>query len=178
PADRTVEHVAVVSGKALDERIACVDAAVIAVAEDAAVQLIRSGLGKDFNTPVAKTFELRGKRVLVDDDLADGRLGRKLTAGESIDINLATVGPGGGSGERLKLIGKLIGIIGERINILAFNHDGTGIGVGFRAYVIVAVAGDIHLLLRNGQSHRNIGALVLSGFEGEGRGCVERKTRV
>ena len=53
--------------------------------------------------PITELVVFRGERILVDADFADGSLGRKLTAGEAVDINLPAVGSGRGAGQRLQL---------------------------------------------------------------------------
>ena len=69
------------------------------IEKELSVILIRAGLGEDFDSAVTQLVILRGKRILVDANLTNGRLGRKLPAGESVDVDLAAIGAGRGSGE-------------------------------------------------------------------------------
>lgn len=58
-------------------------------------------LGKDFDAPLARFVELRGERILIDADFADGLLGRQASAGEAIDKDLSAIGTGSGPGKGL-----------------------------------------------------------------------------
>jgi hypothetical protein len=57
-------------------------------------ELCTTRLGEDVDTTVADAVVLRRKRILVDVDLEDGRLRRKLAAGEAVDIDLSAIGAG------------------------------------------------------------------------------------
>ena len=71
--------------------------------------------------------------ILVDADFADGFLGRKLAAAEAIDIDLAAVGAGAGSGQRLQRVGQIVGIVGQRGQVFALDHQGGGVVVRLHA---------------------------------------------
>ena len=62
--------------------------------------IVAAGLGKDLDAARADPVVLRGERVLVDAYFADRGLGRQAPAGETIDIDLPAIRPGGGAGER------------------------------------------------------------------------------
>ena len=91
--------------------------------EEPPVQFVRAGLGQNLDAPVAQVVEFGGKGILVDANLANRRLGRQLAAGESIDINLPAVRPGRRAGQRRQFVGQLVGIVRERIQILALEDD-------------------------------------------------------
>ena len=102
----------------------------IAVDLKVAVVGIGAGLGEDLDTAVADAVVLGRKGVLVDADFADGGLWWKLAAGEAVDVDLAAVGAGGGTGERGEFAGKLVWIIGKGIQILALNDGRVRVRIG------------------------------------------------
>ncbi len=114
----------------MSERVAGVEGLVVALDEELAVQLVGAGLGENLDAPVAQPVELGGKGILVDANLADRRLGRKLPAAEAVDINLPAVRSSRGSGQRRQLVGQFIGIVGERVQVLALEDDGAGVAAG------------------------------------------------
>jgi len=89
--ERSVELVAVIVGNVSGERVAGIEALVVAHGEELAVQLVGAGLGEDFDAPVAEAVKLRRVGVLIDADLADRRLGRQIPAREAVNVNLAPV---------------------------------------------------------------------------------------
>ncbi len=92
-----------------------------------AVQLVRTRLGEDLDAAETKLVVLGGKGILIDTNLADGRLGRQLTGGKSVDVDLPTVGTRGWSCERRQFRRQLIWIVGERVEILVFDDQRIGI---------------------------------------------------
>jgi hypothetical protein len=64
------------------------------------VEFLRTGLGEDLDPAEAQLVELRRERILVDANLADRFLGRKLAATESVDENLAAIRPSRRPGQR------------------------------------------------------------------------------
>src|SRR5215469_12776436 len=97
------------------QRISGVELRGIAVHLQVAVQLVGSGLGEDFDTAIAEAIVLRRERVLVDANLADGGLRRKLSAGEAVNVNLSAVGSGRRPGQRGELARQLVRIVGESL---------------------------------------------------------------
>src|SRR5207248_11475838 len=85
-----------------DERISRIEDAVAVVDGDGAAIPVRSGLGEDLDAAESEAVVLGGEGVLVDADLADRLLGRKLAAAEAVDIDLPAIGSGARSGERLQ----------------------------------------------------------------------------
>src|SRR5262249_466732 len=62
--------------------------------------LIRSGLGKDFDSTQTKLVVLWRKWILIDANFANGVFGRQLSPAEPINIDRATARPGRRSRER------------------------------------------------------------------------------
>src|SRR5882672_9315696 len=79
-------------------RITRIPEGVPEVVEARSVKLVGPRLGEDFDSAVAELVEFRRKRILVDADLANGLLGRKLASAESVDEDGAATRTGGGSG--------------------------------------------------------------------------------
>src|SRR5580700_296314 len=82
-----------------------------------AAVLVIAGLGEDLDFPVAYLVVLGRKGILIDADLADGFLGRKLAAAEAVDEDGAAVGSGRRAGERLEVGREVVGVVGERIEV-------------------------------------------------------------
>ena len=82
---------------------------------------------KHFNAPVTKFVVLRGKRILVDADFADRRLGRELSASKSVDVNLAAIRAGRRACQRLQFGLQLVGIVRERFEVLTLDNERTGV---------------------------------------------------
>src|SRR5579864_324071 len=123
PTEIAVKNVGVVAGLGCEhERVARVEDRVAVVEEKLTVIFVAAGLGEDLNAAVAELVILRGKRVLVDANLANGRLRRKRAASESIDVNLTAVGTCGRAGERLQFRLKLVGVVRERLKILSLDN--------------------------------------------------------
>jgi hypothetical protein len=100
-----------------------------------AVEFFAAGLGEDLDAALAGPVELGGEGVLVDADFADGLLGWKAAAGETIDEDLAAAGAGGGPGEGLEVGGEVGGIVGESFELGLAEDEGAGVvgGVGIDA---------------------------------------------
>ncbi len=103
--------------------------------------LVGAGLGEDLDASVTELVEFRGEWVLVDSYFADGGLGRELPAGKSVDVDLASVGAGRRPGERVQLILQLIGIVRERVQVFALDHD--------RARVVIRAGIEARTLIRH-----------------------------
>jgi len=74
------------------ERIGCIEAVVVALRQKLPVQFIRAWLGQNFDASVTQLVELRREGILIDANLANGGLRRKLPARKSINVNLSAVG--------------------------------------------------------------------------------------
>ena len=119
-SDTAIEEDGVVTWRrAWDEGIRRVEAGIVSVAKNLAVKFIGAGLGEDFDPTVAQFVVFGGKRILVDADFANRRLGRKLARGETVDIHLSAVRSGGGSGQSLQIGLQFVGIIGQSFQFLA-----------------------------------------------------------
>ena len=126
------------------------------------MQRVGSGLGENLDAPVADLVELGGKRILIDANLADRRLGRQLPAGESVDVNLPAVRARRGAGQRGQFVRQLVGIVGQGIEVAAFEHDGVRVGAGLGAYRRPALVRDHHLLLGSLDRHLDVDVLGLA----------------
>ena len=91
------------------------------------------GLVKTLDAAKAQPVKLRRERILIDANLADGRLGRQLATGKAVDVDLAAVGTGRGAGQRRELGGEFVRVVRERIEVRALNHRCAGIAVGVDA---------------------------------------------
>ena len=113
-----------------------------------------SWLGKNLDAAIADAVEFSRKRILVDADLANRRFRRQRSTGETIDVDLAAVRAGRGSCESGQLVRQLVRIVGERIEILALEHDRTGIASGIRAdFWRAFLIGDGYALFRGFNRH-------------------------
>ena len=90
-------------------------------------ELVRARLGEDLDAAVAELVVLGRERILVDADLADRLFRRKLAAAESVDEDGAAVGAGRRPGQRLQVGGQIVGIVGERVQIGAAQHQRAGV---------------------------------------------------
>src|SRR5580698_8699997 len=102
-ADISVELCGVVGWFDSGEWIGRVEGGIVTVSEELSMKFVGAGLGEDFDAAVAELVVFGGERVLVDANLADRRLRRELAGGESVDIHLAAVRSGGGSGKRFEI---------------------------------------------------------------------------
>ena len=170
-AYRSVELIAVIRGNRGGERIAGIEGFIVALDECLPVQLIGSRLGENLDAPIAQPVEFSRKGILVDANLANRRLGRKLPAAEAVDVDLAAVGSGRGSGQRRQLVRQFIRIVGERVQIRALEDDGAGVAAGFHIDGWRFV-GDLHALLLCLDGHGNIHPLHLAGRQ-RNRGRLE-----
>ena len=97
------------------------------------MELFGAGLGDDLYAAVSDAVVLGGKRILIDANLKDGRLGRKLAARESIDVDLPAVRPGGRTGQLLEFSLELIGVVGEGIEVFASEDQAARVLIGIDA---------------------------------------------
>ena len=80
-AHRAVELYAVIGRNDRGERVAGVECVAVALGKELPMQLVGARLGEHFDASVAQLVILGRKRIAVDANLADGRLGRQLPAG-------------------------------------------------------------------------------------------------
>ena len=73
---------------------------------------------------VAKLVVLRGKRILIDTNFANGSFRRQLPGREAVNVNLAAIRARGWPGERLQFRLLVVRVIGESVEILALQGDG------------------------------------------------------
>ena len=97
-------------------------------------EFVRARLGEDLDAAEAEFVVLGRKRVLVDANLADGFLGRKLASAEAVDVNGAAVGTRGRAGQGLQIGGEVVGVIGERFEVGPAQRQGAGIAGRVGAY--------------------------------------------
>ncbi len=147
--DHPVGEIRLVGG----DGVAGIEDTVAVVEPDAAANLIGARLGEDLDAAEAEFVVLGGEGILIDADFADGFLGRQLAAAEAIDINGAAVGSGAGPGERLQGIGEIVGIVGERGQIFAAQHECGGVVIRFHADRCGGLVRDGDLLL-GGRQHQ------------------------
>jgi hypothetical protein len=112
-----------------------------------------AGLGEDLDASEAEAVVLGREGVLVDADLSDRFFGRQVAAAESVNEDLAAVGPCGGPGQGLKGIGEIVRIIRQRSEVVAFQHQGGGVVIGLDADAGACVGGNGHLLFLGGHPH-------------------------
>ncbi len=125
------------------------------------------GLVKNLDASVAELVVLGREGIAVDADLADGRFRWKLPGGKAVNVNLAAVRSGGGSGERVQFILQFVRIIGERVEVFAFEDETVGVAGGIDAdgrRVLI----DDDLLLLDRDSERDVEQPALAGGEGDG----------
>src|SRR5208282_5917185 len=85
PTDVSVKDFGVIAWLFRHERIEGVEGGRITIHQDLAMHLVRSRLGENLDASVAQLVVLGGERVLVDANLTDGRLGRELAGGKSVN---------------------------------------------------------------------------------------------
>ena len=124
------QHFGGVIGAGGDERIARIQILVAEVEEAAAVKLVCARAGEDFHATEAGMIEFRRKRIGVHANLANGTLGRQLTAAETVDEELRAIGASRGTRQSLQVGLQIVGIIGQRVQIGAGHHNGSDIAGG------------------------------------------------
>ena len=92
------------------------------------MELVGSRLGEDLDAAEARLVKLRRERIVIHAHLADRARGRNAPAGEAVNEDLAPVGTGGGSGQRSHVVGEIVAVIRQRVQIRAAEHQRTGVG--------------------------------------------------
>ncbi len=146
----------------LHEGIGGVEDGSIGIHEQLTVQLVGAGLGQDLNPAVTRTVILGGEGILVDDDGADRRLGRQLSAGKAVDVDLAPAGTRSGTRQRGEFVRQFVRVVGKGVEVLARQHHGAHVVVWIHAYAW-GIAGNLYLLLLHLNRKRNIQVLGLPG---------------
>ena len=118
--------------------------------------LVGAGLREDLDTAIAEFVVLGGERILVDAYFADGGLGRKLAGGESINVNLATVGSRGGSSESLEISLQFIGVVRQGLQLLAGKDNGACIVGGTDLHSGAGLVSDVDVLLLDGDGKGHV----------------------
>src|SRR5208337_493984 len=148
-----------VVGRRRSKRVAGIERAVVALQEAPPMQRIGARFGENLDASITNVVELRREWILVDANLADRRLRRQRSAGKPVDVNLSAIGACRRTRQCLKLIRELVWIVGQRIRVRTFEHNGAGVGVGIGAYGRSAFVGHDHLLLRGLDRHLDLQAL-------------------
>src|SRR6267378_6423669 len=96
-------YVAVVDGRIVgrllaDEWVAGIECRTVALYGNLSVVLVGAGFGEDLDTAISKFVVFRRERILINSDLTNRRLGRKLSSRKSVNVDLASVRSGGWSG--------------------------------------------------------------------------------
>ncbi len=112
-----------------EQRVARVEQAIVELIEGLAVKRFAAGLGKHVHVGKARPVVLRRVRVGIDADFANRRFGRQVGPTESIHENLAAVGTGSRTGERLQLQGKLVRVIQKRGDFTPPERERAGVGL-------------------------------------------------
>src|SRR5208283_1980603 len=86
-ADVPIEDLGVIARLFCHERIERVEGRRVAIHHNLAVYLVCSRFGKDLDPSVTELVVLCGEGILVDTNFPDGRLGRELSGGKSVNIN-------------------------------------------------------------------------------------------
>ena len=164
-ADVSPVRVLTVTGLACKERIGGAERGVGPPAANAAGKFLGAGLGDDFDAAIAHAIELGGERILIHADFEDVGFGRNLAAFEAVDIDLAAIGAGSWPSQRLQLVFKLRGVVGECVDGAAFENCGTGIVLWIHADALI-VAGDGDFLLRHGDGEAWVELLCFACDQG------------
>ena len=111
------------AGIGVQDRVLGVEGGKIARRKDVPCNRAGAGLGENLNATIAQAIKLGGEGVLIDDDFANRGFGRNLSAGKAVNVDLAAIGAGGRTGESLQFAGQFVGIVGERVKILALDDS-------------------------------------------------------
>src|SRR4029077_20359218 len=101
------------------EGIGRIESRVVPADEELPVEFIGAGFGEDFDPAVAQLVEFGRERVLVDANLANRRLWRKLPGSESVNIELPPVRPRGRPRQGLQISQQLIRIVRQGLQFFS-----------------------------------------------------------
>src|SRR5581483_790086 len=107
---------------------------VISINEQVAVILVGPRFGENFYSAVAQLVVLRGKRILINANFANRRLGGKLAASETINVDLATIRSCRRPSQSLEILLQFVRIIRQGIEILSLEDNRTCIVGGARVH--------------------------------------------
>src|ERR1700683_4196043 len=107
PFDRapntSVELDSVIIWLGAGERIGRIERRIVSADLKLAMVTVGARLGEDFNAAITKLVVFRRERILINANLANRRLGRKLTGSEAVDVELAAVRASRRPGQRLQV---------------------------------------------------------------------------
>ena len=129
PAEHAVGIVRLVGGQG----VARVEDAVAVVQTQSAAVFVGTRLGQDFDAPETQPVEFRGKRIGVDADFANRFLGGQLAAAEAVDVDLSAVRPGARPCQGLQRVRQVVGIVRQRLQVFAPDHQLGGVIVRLHA---------------------------------------------
>src|SRR5262249_61289781 len=107
-----------------DKRIGCVQSVASSLDHELSVEFVGAWLREDFNASVAELIVLGRERILIDANFPNRRFRRKLSGGETINIDLSAVGTRGRTGQCGQLVLHFVGIVGKSFEVLAADGDG------------------------------------------------------
>src|SRR5690606_37820244 len=103
---------------------------VVKVAEKASAPAVRSRPGQYLNAAKAEPVVFSRERILVNADLADRFLGRHLSAGKAVYIDLAAVGARCRAGKCLQSLFEFLGIVRKSLKLVLAKNRCTRRRVG------------------------------------------------
>src|SRR5262249_32622669 len=109
------------------ERIPGVEYIVAVIEESAPTVLVRSRLGEDLDATITQALVFGGEGILIDAYFADRFLRWKPPAREAVNIDLASVGASAGTGKGLQVGSQIVRVVGEHVEIGAFENQGAGV---------------------------------------------------
>ncbi len=110
------------------------------------MKFVCAWLGEDFDAAITQLVVFRRKRILVDANLANGIFRRQLASAESINKNGTAIGTGRGSGQRLEILLQVFWVIRQRLQVVATDHQRTGVVRSFCSHAGSRVVLHGHLL--------------------------------
>jgi hypothetical protein len=88
---------------------------------------VGSGLGENLDAAIAKPVVFGRERILIDPDFTDRILGGHLAAAKPIDVNRAAVGAGRRTRQRLQVRLKVLGTVGQGLQVSTVDRQRAGI---------------------------------------------------
>ncbi len=133
------------------KRAARIQTLVVELREELAANVVAAGARQNLDAPEARAVVFGRERIRVDAYLANRRFRRHAAARKTVDHDLPAVGPGGRSGQCLKLFLQFVGVVGERVEFLLAQHQrGAVVGrIGGNAAGLFFHVHDLRLHLDN-----------------------------